>query len=98
MRIRVNFCPIDPDNFLKLITRCIIMLINLRTSEANKTVVQELTRRLFLGAENYVSRIAFAYSVSKGSKLNLEKDLEIVRERNIRMIFCLVITVIIILQ
>lgn len=52
------------------------MLINLRTSEANKTVVQELTRRLNLGAENVVSRIAFAYSLSKGIVLNLESDLK----------------------
>lgn len=51
------------------------MLINIRTSEANKIVVQELTRKLNLGAENAVSRIAFAYSISKGLKLNLEKDL-----------------------
>jgi DNA sulfur modification protein DndE len=51
------------------------MLINIRTSEANKTVVQELTRRLNLGTENVVSRIAFSYSLSKGIKLNLEQDL-----------------------
>lgn len=51
------------------------MLINIRTSEANKIVVQELTRKLNLGTENYVSRIAFSYSLSKGVKLNLEKDL-----------------------
>ncbi|MFZ2899760.1 MAG: DndE family protein [Saprospiraceae bacterium] len=51
------------------------MLINIRTSEANKIVVQELTRKLNLGTENYVSRIAFAYSISKGIKLNLESDL-----------------------
>ena len=51
------------------------MLINIRTSEANKPIVQELTRRLNLGAENVVSRIAFAYSLSKGIKLDLEKDL-----------------------
>ncbi|MCZ8354007.1 MAG: DndE family protein [Cyclobacteriaceae bacterium] len=52
------------------------MLINLRTSEANKPVVQELTKRLNLGTENVVSRIAFAYSLSKGVKLNLENDLK----------------------
>lgn len=52
------------------------MLINLRTSEANKLVVQELTKRLNLGAENIVSRIAFAYSLSKGINLNLEEDLK----------------------
>lgn len=51
------------------------MLINIRTSEANKTVVQELTRRLNLGTENVVSRIAFAYSISKNIQLSLEKDL-----------------------
>lgn len=52
------------------------MLINLRTSEANKVVVQELTRKLNLGSENYVSRIAFSYSIAKGIKLSLEKDLQ----------------------
>lgn len=52
------------------------MLINIRTSEANKIVVQELTRKLNLGTENYVSRIAFAYSISKGVRLSLEKDLQ----------------------
>jgi DNA sulfur modification protein DndE len=51
------------------------MLINIRTSEANKPVVQELTKRLNLGAENVVSRIAFSYSISKGVKLSLENDL-----------------------
>ncbi len=52
------------------------MLINLRTSEANKTVVQELSRKLNLGTENYVSRFAFAYSLAKGIKLNVETDLK----------------------
>lgn len=48
------------------------MLINIRTSEANKTVVQELTRKVFPGAsENYISRVAFAYSVSKGLHFDL---------------------------
>ena len=51
------------------------MLINIRTSEANKAIVQELTRRLNLGAENVVSRIAFSFSLSKNIKLDLEKDL-----------------------
>lgn len=51
------------------------MLINIKTSESNKAVVQELSKKLNLGTENYVSRIAFAYSLSKGVKLNLEKDL-----------------------
>jgi DNA sulfur modification protein DndE len=52
------------------------MLINLRTSEENKVVVQELTRKLNLGTENIVSRIAFSYSLSKGVKLSLDEDLK----------------------
>lgn len=51
------------------------MLINIRTSEANKIIVQELTRKLNLGTENIISRIAFSYSISKGIMLSLEKDL-----------------------
>lgn len=51
------------------------MLINIRTSEANKPIVQELTRKLNLGTENYVSRIAFSYSISRNIRLSLEKDL-----------------------
>lgn len=48
------------------------MLINIRTSEANKTVVQELTRKVFSAAsENYISRVAFAYSISKGIHLDM---------------------------
>jgi DNA sulfur modification protein DndE len=52
------------------------MLINIKTSEANKVVVQELTRRVNLPSENHISRIAFAYSIAKGEKLSLEKDLK----------------------
>nr|MBI1231181.1 DUF1832 domain-containing protein [Cytophagales bacterium] len=53
------------------------MLVNIRTSEANKVIVQELTRRVFPGAaENYISRVAFAFSISKGVKLDLENDLK----------------------
>jgi DNA sulfur modification protein DndE len=48
------------------------MIINIKTSEANKVVVQELTRRLNIAHENVVSRIAIAYSISKGIKLRLE--------------------------
>ncbi len=51
------------------------MLINIKTSEANKAVVQDLTKRLQLSTENHASRIAFSYSLAKGEKLNLEKDL-----------------------
>ncbi|UPT67626.1 MAG: DndE family protein [Sphingobacteriales bacterium JAD_PAG50586_3] len=51
------------------------MLINIRTSEANKPVVQELTKKLNLGTENVVSRIAFSYSISRNVYLSLENDL-----------------------
>ncbi len=47
------------------------MLINLKTSKKNKQVVTELTRKLNLGTENIISRIAFAYSLSKNIKLKL---------------------------
>ena len=48
------------------------MLINIRTSEANKIIVQELTRKMFPAApENNISRVAFSFSISKGIKLNL---------------------------
>jgi len=44
------------------------MLINIKTSETNKIVVTELTRKLFPqgGPENFVARIALSYSLSKG--------------------------------
>lgn len=51
------------------------MLINIRTSEINKPIVQELTKRLNLGTENYISRIAFAFSLSKNIKLDIDRDL-----------------------
>lgn len=51
------------------------MLINIRTSEANKVIVQELTRKLNLGTENIISRIAFSYSLSKNVKLSFAKNL-----------------------
>jgi len=52
------------------------MLFNIKTSEANKAVVKELTRKLILNSENHVSRIAFAYSISRGNQLSLETDLK----------------------
>lgn len=52
------------------------MQINIKTSEANKQTVQELSKRLNLGSENYISRIAFAYSLARGHKLNIETDLK----------------------
>jgi DNA sulfur modification protein DndE len=55
------------------------MLINIKTSEANKTVVTELTRKFFPqgGPENFVARVALSYSLSKGIRfesLEMAKD------------------------
>ena len=52
------------------------MLINIRTSDANKVIVQDLTKRLNLGSENHISRIALTYSIAKGYHLNLESDIQ----------------------
>lgn len=47
------------------------MLKSIKTSEANRTIVKELTTNLGMGPENLIARIAFAYSISQGKKLNL---------------------------
>ena len=47
------------------------MLKSIKTSETNRIVVKELTNRLMMGPENIIARIALAYSVSQGRKLNL---------------------------
>ncbi len=46
------------------------MFSSIKTSQANKTVVKELTNRLGLGPENVIARLAFAYSISLGRKLD----------------------------
>lgn len=51
------------------------MLINIKTSEENKRIVTELSNKLSLGSENYISRIALAFSLARGQMLDLEKDL-----------------------
>ncbi|PHK25147.1 DNA sulfur modification protein DndE [Nostoc linckia z15] len=47
------------------------MFTQIKTTKANRDIVTQLTRRLGLGTENVVARIAFAYSLSKDRKLNL---------------------------
>lgn len=42
----------------------------LRTAKENREIVANLTRKLNLGSENHIARIAFAYSISR-EKLNL---------------------------
>lgn len=52
------------------------MLINIRTSKENHAVVQELSRKYVGVRENFISKLALAYSISKGVKLNLDNDLK----------------------
>ncbi len=47
------------------------MFTHIRTSFKNKQVVSDLTRKLSLGAENVIARIAIAYSMESGEKLFL---------------------------
>jgi DNA sulfur modification protein DndE len=51
------------------------MFSSIKTSKNNKEIVQELTRKLNLGAENIIARIAFAYSLSKEVYLDI-KDIK----------------------
>ena len=44
--------------------------MNLKTSKNNRETVAELTRKLNLGHENHIARIAFSYSITQ-EKLNL---------------------------
>lgn len=47
------------------------MFTQIKTSKENKEVVTLLTRKLGLGAENVIARIAFTYSLSLDRKLDL---------------------------
>lgn len=47
------------------------MFTQIKTSKKNKETVTLLTRKLGLGTENVVARIAYTYSLSKNKKLNL---------------------------
>tara|TARA_R110002096_G_scaffold436076_1_gene666959 strand:+ start:3878 stop:4273 length:396 start_codon:yes stop_codon:yes gene_type:complete len=48
------------------------MFTHIRTSKDNREVVAKLTRRLNLGTENIISRIALAHSLSQDRKLKIE--------------------------
>lgn len=52
------------------------MFTQIKTSKENKEVVSLLTRKLGLGTENVIARMAYTYSLSKDRKLdlNLIKD------------------------
>ena len=47
------------------------MFTQIKTSKENKEIVSLLTRKLGLGAENVVARIAYTYSLSQDRKLDL---------------------------
>lgn len=49
------------------------MFTTIKTSLENKTVVTELTRKLNLGPENVIARLAFSYSIASKKKLNLHE-------------------------
>lgn len=51
------------------------MFSHIRTSKDNKEVVSQLTRKLNLGTENIIARIALTYSLSKDRKLDI-KDIK----------------------
>lgn len=48
------------------------MFTHIKTSGNNKDIVSILSRKLNLGTENIIARIAFTYSLSKERKLKLE--------------------------
>ena len=47
------------------------MFTHIKTSKENKLVVTELSRKLNLGVENIIARVAFAYSISKDRKFSV---------------------------
>lgn len=47
------------------------MFKSIKTSAANKEIVTELTRKLGLGPENIIARMAFSYSLASNVKLSL---------------------------
>lgn len=47
------------------------MFTHIKTSASNKQVVTELTRKMSLGPENTIARIALAYSLSKNKQFEL---------------------------
>lgn len=54
-----------------ILTLIMPMFKSIKTSKANKEVVQRLTQKLSLGPENIIARIAFAYSIANENKFEL---------------------------
>ena len=49
------------------------MFTHIKTSKNNREIVADLTRKLNLGTENIIARIAYAYSLSKDRQLNINE-------------------------
>lgn len=49
------------------------MFTHIKTSRENRVLVSKLTRRLNLGTENIIARIAYTYSLTKDNKLDLNE-------------------------
>lgn len=47
------------------------MFTHIKTCKENRELVSKLTRKLNLGTENIIARVAFTYSLSKDRKMNL---------------------------
>jgi DNA sulfur modification protein DndE len=47
------------------------MFTQIKTSKANKLIVSDLSRKLNLGAENIIARIALTYSLSKDRRFSV---------------------------
>lgn len=52
------------------------MFNQIKTSKENKEIVAQLTRKLNLGTENIIARMAFSYSLSQERKLNLNNIMD----------------------
>ena len=48
------------------------MFTHIRTSKENKEIVSQLSRKLNLGTENIIARIALTYSLSQDRKLDIK--------------------------
>jgi len=49
------------------------MFTHIKTSKENRELVSKLSRKLNLGTENIIARIAFTYSLAKDKKLDLNE-------------------------
>lgn len=49
------------------------MFNSIKTSFENKVIISELTRKLNLGSENIIARLALAFSLSQNRKMNLKE-------------------------